>query len=140
MQSFLASLPAVNALLNSLAAVLIIAGFIAIRKGHRDVHRRYMIAATFVSGIFLISYVTKATLHGTTIFGGTGLSRVIYLCVLFSHLTLAIAVVPMVAVTLIRGLSARFDRHRAIARWTFPVWLYVSVTGVFVYLMLRPWY
>lgn len=99
-----------------------------------------MLAASVVSAVFLISYVTKTILIGTTPFGGTGASRVIYLTVLFSHLTLAIAAVPMVAITLIDGLRTRFDRHRRIARWTLPVWLYVSVTGVSIFFMLRPYY
>ncbi len=140
MQSILASLPTLNAILNSIAAVLLVLGFAAIKAGDRSRHRRYMLSTAVVSGIFLVSYVIKTIYHGTTLYGGTGLSRVVYLSVLFSHLTLAIGLVPLAAVTLIRGLQARFDRHRAIARWTLPIWLYVSVTGVLVYLMLRPWY
>lgn len=140
MRTILAQLPALNALLNGISAVLVALGYVAVRRGRRETHRRLMLAATVTSGLFLVSYVIKTWLHGTTVYGGTGWSRILYLTILFSHLTLAIAVVPLVAVTLISGLRERFRTHRAIARWTLPLWFYVSVTGVVVYFMLRPWY
>src|SRR5690606_6035146 len=99
-----------------------------------------MLAAVVTSAIFLISYVIKTWFHGTTLYGGTGLARVVYLTILFSHLSLAIVVVPLVIISVIHGLRKRYKAHRAIARWTYPIWLYVSVTGVLVFLMLRPWY
>lgn len=140
MRSILAQLPALNALLNGISAVLVALGYVAVRRGRRETHRRFMFAATATSGLFLVSYVIKTWLHGTTVYGGTGWLRTLYLTILFSHLTLAIAVVPLVAVTLLSGLRERFRQHRAIARWTLPIWFYVSVTGVVVYFMLRPWY
>lgn len=140
MDALLSSLPAVNAALNSISAVLIVAGFILAKQKKYDAHRRAMLAAVVTSAIFLISYVIKTWFHGTTLYGGTGLARVIYLTVLFSHLSLAIVVVPLVIISVIHGLRKRYKAHRAIARWTYPIWLYVSVTGVLVFLMLRPWY
>lgn len=136
----LSSLPAVNAVLNSISAVLIVIGIVQVKRKQFDAHRRVMLGAVATSALFLISYLIKTWFHGTTVYGGTGLSRTIYLTVLFSHLTLAIAVVPLVFVTVIHGLGKRFRKHRSIARWTYPIWLYVSVTGVLVFLMLRPYY
>src|SRR5690606_33678558 len=118
MRTILAQLPALNALLNGISAVLVALGYVAVRRGRRETHRRLMLAATVTSGLFLVSYVIKTWLHGTTVYGGTGWSRILYLTILFSHLALAIAVVPLVAVTLISGLRERFRTHRAIARWT----------------------
>lgn len=140
MRELLAALPAVNASLNGLSAILLILGWRTVLKREREKHRRLMLAACASSALFLVSYLVKTVFHGTTTYGGTGFDRTVYLFVLFSHLTLAIAVVPLALVTLVRGLQARFDKHRRIARWTLPIWLYVSVTGVVVYLMLRPWY
>lgn len=137
---FLSSLPAVNAILNSISAVLIVSAMVMIKRRRLEAHRKLMLAAVGTSGVFLISYVIKTMFHGTTVYGGTGLSRVIYLTVLFSHLSLAIAVVPLVLITVFHGLGKRFRNHRAIGKWTYPIWLYVSVTGVLVFLMLRPWY
>lgn len=99
-----------------------------------------MSAAALTSAVFLISYVTKTALYGTTPYGGAGLLRAVYLTVLFSHLTLAIAVVPLVIASVYFGWMDRLTRHRRIARWTYPIWLYVSVTGVVVFFMLRPYY
>lgn len=134
------ALPAWNAFLNSLSATFIVIGYVYIRKGDAPAHRRWMLYAVGSSGLFLVSYLIKTWLHGTTPYGGEGLIRTIYLMVLFSHLTLAIAIVPLVLVTVVRGLQHKYDRHRKIARWTLPIWLYVSVTGVIVFLMLRPYY
>ncbi len=99
-----------------------------------------MLVATVTSALFLVSYLIKTGFTARRSTGGPGSSRVIYLTVLFSHLTLAIAVVPLALVSVVSGLQSRFGRHRRIARWTYPIWLYVSVTGVLVYLMLRPYY
>lgn len=140
MSEVLSALPAVNALLNSISAVLIVAGYIFIKQKKRDAHRKAMLSAIVTSGLFLVSYLIKTWFYGTTLYGGTGLARVIYLTILFSHLTLAIVVVPMAIYSVWSGLNNRLQQHRRIARWTYPLWLYVSVTGVIVYFMLRPWY
>jgi len=136
----LSFLPALNALLNSISAVLIACGIVAIKNRRRTAHQRFMTAAAVTSALFLVSYVIKTLFHGTTPYGGEGLLRAVYLAVLFSHLTLAIAVVPMALASIFLGWKRRFDRHRPIGRWTYPLWLYVSVTGVLVYFMLRPYY
>ncbi len=135
-------LPAVNASLNAIATVLLLAGYYFIRQRKRLEHRRMMISAFWVSAAFLVSYLTYHGLRGgvATPFGGVGVIRPIYFGMLISHVVLA-AVVPVLAIiTLRRGLSSRFDPHKRIARWTFPIWLYVSVTGVLVYFMLYQWY
>jgi uncharacterized membrane protein YozB (DUF420 family) len=135
-------LPAVNATLNAIAAVLLVTGFLLIRNGRRRAHRGVMIAAFVTSVLFLASYLTYHGMRGgvSTPFGGEGIVRPIYFAILVTHVVLA-AVVPVLAIiTLRRGLSERFDRHRRIARWTLPIWLYVSVTGVLVYFMLYEWF
>lgn len=129
-------LPALNALLNTTSAVLLICGYTLIRRGRKQAHRRVMLAAFAVSILFLISYLVYHFQVGSVRFQKTGLVRSAYLGVLFTHTALAAAVPPLAIVTLARGLRGRFDRHRRIARWTLPIWLYVSVTGVLVYLML----
>jgi uncharacterized membrane protein YozB (DUF420 family) len=135
-------LPALNATLNAIAMVLLLVGFYFIKQKKWKVHRAVMIAAFGVSTIFLISYLTYHYLRGgvSTPFGGEGVIRPIYFFILITHIALA-AVTPVLAIiSLNRGLRKRFDRHRRIARWTFPIWLYVSVTGVIVYLMLYQWF
>lgn len=132
----IADLPAVNATLNAVAAVLLVSGFILIRRGRKRAHRRTMIAAFVASCLFLAGYVVYHASAGTVHFQGTGPIRVAYFAVLLTHTALAAAVPPLAVVTLWRGLGGRFDRHRRIARWTLPIWLYVSVTGVVIYWML----
>ncbi len=132
----LSDLPALNAFLNATAAILLVIGFSLIRAGRIRQHRAVMIAACAVSTLFLTSYVIYHANVGSKPFHGRGSIRVVYFTILLTHVVLAAAVVPLALVTLSRGLRGRFDRHRAIARWTFPIWLYVSVTGVIVYLML----
>jgi uncharacterized membrane protein YozB (DUF420 family) len=129
-------LPAVNAVLNGTAAVLLVWGFTLIRRGRKRTHQRVMLTAFGVSVLFLIGYLVYHAQVGTVRFRGTGPIRAVYLAILFTHTVLAAAVPPLAIVTLSRGLRRRFDRHRAIARWTLPIWLYVSVTGVIVYWML----
>jgi uncharacterized membrane protein YozB (DUF420 family) len=129
-------LPTLNALLNTASAVLLVTGHRLIHKGRKDSHRKFMIAACVVSSCFLISYLTYHYYHGTTRFLGEGWVRPFYFALLGSHTVLAASVVPLVLITLRRGLSDDINRHRAIARWTYPIWLYVSVTGVIVYVML----
>ena len=129
-------LPTVNASLNGLAALLLVAGFVMIRRGRVNAHRGFMIAAFTTSALFLVSYVIYHAGAGSRPFEGQGAVRLAYFAILVSHVVLAAAILPLAIVTLARALRGRFDRHAAIARWTLPVWLYVSVTGVVVYLML----
>jgi uncharacterized membrane protein YozB (DUF420 family) len=132
----LRDLPAVNATLNGAAAVLLVWGFTLIRGGRKRAHRNVMLAAFTVSILFLVSYVIYHANMGTVRFAHTGPVRTVYFVILITHTLLAACVPPLAIVTLSRGLRGRFDRHRAIARWTLPIWLYVSVTGVVVYWML----
>ena len=136
----LGDLPAVNATLNAISAVLLIIGFGLIRRRRIDAHRRVMIAAFATSTLFLICYVIYHANVGSRPFTGQGPIRQVYFAVLISHIVLAATVPPLALITLIRGLRARYDRHRKIARWTLPIWLYVSVTGVIVYVMLYQMY
>jgi putative membrane protein len=130
------ALPAVNAALNAIAAVLLVIAYILILKRRIDAHRRVMIAAFTTSSLFLICYVVYHAQVGSVPFTRQGFVRPLYFAILITHVTLAAAVLPLAIITLSRGLKARFDRHRAIARWTLPIWLYVSVTGVLVYVLL----
>jgi uncharacterized membrane protein YozB (DUF420 family) len=125
-----------NASLNGTSGVLLLAGFTMIRQGRMQAHKRCMIAAFIVSSVFLISYVIFHIRVGNVLFQGQGWIRPVYFTILISHVLLAIAIVPLAIITLSRALKEKFDRHRRIARWTFPLWLYVSVTGVVVYVML----
>ena len=128
--------PAVNATLNGSSAVLLLIGRWFIGRGRISIHRAFMIAALVTSSAFLVSYLYYHAHVRSVHFQGQGWSRPVYFSILISHTILAAVVVPMVIMTLSRALRERFDRHRAIARWTFPVWMYVSVTGVIVYVML----
>jgi putative membrane protein len=129
-------LPALNATLNTISTILLITGWVFIHRGERQKHKACMIAALITSGLFLTSYVIYHAQVGSVPFRGTGWIRTVYFSVLIPHVILAAAVVPPILITVSRGLSAKYDKHRRIARWTLPVWLYVSVTGVIVYLML----
>lgn len=129
-------LPTLNATLNALGAVCLVTGFVFIRRGNVRGHRAAMLSAFVLGVLFLISYLVYHFQVGSVPFQGTGLVRRIYFTVLVSHTILAATVPFLAAITLIRALRRRFDRHRAIARWTLPIWLYVSVTGVLVYWML----
>jgi uncharacterized membrane protein YozB (DUF420 family) len=129
-------LPTVNAALNSLSAVFLFTGYLFIKAGKRSAHRLCMLSACASSTLFLISYLVYHYQVGSVPFKGAGAVRVVYFAILISHTMLAAAVVPLALITLIRALRERFDAHRKIARWTFPIWLYVSVTGVVVYAML----
>ena len=132
----ISDLPALNATLNGIAAVLLVYGYTLIRRGERERHRRVMIAAFTTSALFLVSYVTYHANAGSRPFTGQGPIRLVYFTILITHVILAAAILPMALITLSHGLRSKFDRHRRIARWTLPIWLYVSVTGVVVYLML----
>lgn len=136
----LENLPTLNALLNSTSAVLLLIGYGFIRRKQIAAHRACMLSALVTSVLFFISYLTYHAQVGATKFLGEGIIRPVYFTLLTSHTLLAIAIVPMALITLSRALRGRFDRHRRIARWTFPVWLYVSVTGVLIYLMLYHWF
>ena len=128
--------PAINATLNGTSAVLIATGIGLIRSGHRAAHRGVMIAAVVCSSLFLLSYLYYHFHVGSVRFTGHGWIRPVYFGILVTHTVLAAIVVPLVITTLVRALRDKFDRHRAIARWTYPIWMYVSVTGVVIYLML----
>jgi uncharacterized membrane protein YozB (DUF420 family) len=129
-------LPALNATLNAISAVLLVVAYRFIRRGQRDLHKRTMLAAFTVSVLFLISYLVYHAQVGSVRYPGTGAVRIVYLSILATHTVLAAAVPVLAIVTLRRGLKGRFEKHKKIARWTLPVWLYVNVTGVVVYLML----
>lgn len=132
-------LPTVNAALNATAGLLLIIGYVLIRKGHIEAHRRAMISAFACSAVFLASYVVYHAQVGSKPFAGTGLARTIYFAILIPHVVLAAAVLPLAILTLRRGLLRNDVAHRRIAKITLPVWLFVSVTGVVVYLMLYHW-
>jgi uncharacterized membrane protein YozB (DUF420 family) len=129
-----------NASLNGASGILLVAGFTMIRQGRIQAHKRCMVAAFVASTIFLVSYVIYHIRVGNILFQGHGWIRPVYFTILISHVLLAITIVPLAIITLSRALAERFDRHRRIARWTLPLWLYVSVTGVVVYLMLYQFY
>ena len=129
-------LPALNAALNSLSAVFLFAGYLFIRAKNRDAHRACMLSAFACSMLFLISYLAYHFQVGSVGFKGRGWIRPVCFTILISHTVLAAAMVPLALITLVRALREKFDAHRRIARWTFPIWLYVSVTGVVIYLML----
>jgi len=129
-------LPAVNATLNAVSGVLLLIAYVHIRARRIQQHRRMMIAAFTTSSLFLISYLVYHAQVGSVPFPRYGFVRSLYFTILITHVTLAAAVLPLAVVTLSRGLKARYPQHRRIARWTFPIWLYVSVTGVLVYVLL----
>jgi putative membrane protein len=132
----LRDLPTVNASLNGLAAVLLLCGWIAIKKGRRDLHRNFMIAALAASALFLGCYLYYHAHHLTTRYQGQGIARYIYFFILGTHVPLAMVVLPASLVAVRFAMKGRFDRHVRVTRWLWPVWMYVSVTGVLVYLML----
>lgn len=133
-------LPALNATLNGLSAIFLVTGYVLIRRGERELHKRCMLAALTTSSLFLISYVIYHANTGSRPFPGTGFVRLVYFAILITHVVLAAAIVPLALTTAVRGLKAQYGRHVAIARWTLPLWLYVSVTGVVIYLMLYQMY
>lgn len=130
--------PAINALLNGSCAVFLISGWIAIKRKRIEFHRQCMIAAFTASAVFLVSYLARYYLTGSHKYPGDGWDRTFYLIVLTSHMLLAMVALPLAIRTLYLGLKKRFVPHRGIARWTWPIWIYVSITGVIVYLMLYP--
>jgi putative membrane protein len=134
--SWTSSLPALNAALNGTSALLLVSGFLAIRRGRRELHRKLMLSALLVASLFLASYVVYHHYHGDTPFEGQGAVRPIYFFVLVTHILGSMVALPMVLATLFFALTRRFERHRRLARFTFPLWLYVSTTGVLVFFLL----
>lgn len=134
--------PALNASLNALSGIFLLAGYINIKRKRIAIHRRFMIAACITSLLFLVSYVTYHSLrHGVvTRFAGTGAIRTFYLTMLTTHTILAVVIVPLAILSVMNGLRMRVIEHRRVARWTFPLWMYVSVTGVLVYFFLYHWF
>ena len=130
------ALPTINAILNATAAVLLVCGYRLIRRKQIETHRKVMTAAFVTSCLFLVCYLVYHAQVGSKHFPGTGMLKTVYLIILATHTVLAAAVPFLAIITLRRGLAAKYDKHRKIARWTFPIWLYVSVTGVIVYWML----
>ena len=134
------TLPHVNAALNAIAACFLFAGFLYVRAGNTSAHRACMVSAVVVSGLFLVSYVILRMNAPIFQFQGQGLIRPIYFTILASHVILAMAIVPLVGFTLFRAVTSRFELHRKVARWAWPAWMYVSVSGVVVYVMLYQLY
>jgi putative membrane protein len=134
---WVSALPAANASFNSLCAMCLVFGYRNIRQKNRVVHQRFMWAATTFSGLFLISYITYHFFHGDTKFPGQGLIRPVYFFILITHIGLSMVALPLILATLWYSVRGQFQFHRRIARWTFPIWLYVSITGVLVFLILN---
>jgi putative membrane protein len=134
---WVAALPAANASFNSMSALCLILGYINIRRGNRVAHMRFMLTATVFSALFLASYITYHAFHGDTRFPGQGWIRPAYFFILISHIGLSMVALPLILGALWYGLRSQFQFHRRIARWTFPIWLYVSVTGVIVFAVLK---
>jgi uncharacterized membrane protein YozB (DUF420 family) len=140
MTDYFSVLPHLNATLNASSFVLLSSGYYFIRRKNIPAHRNCQIAALTASVLFLVSYIVYHSHHGVTKFAGQGIARPVYFTILFTHTVLAVVIVPFVIVTVLRARRGDFLRHKAIARWTLPLWLYVSATGVIVYLMLYHFY
>ena len=136
----LQDLPAINATLNGLAAIFLLTGYALIRRGRRELHKRCMLAALTTSALFLVCYVVYHANVGSRPFAGQGAIRLVYFTILITHVTLAAIILPLALTTARRGLREDYGRHVRIARWTLPLWLYVSVTGVVIYVMLYQLY
>ncbi len=136
----LSFLPPIYATINGITAVVLVSAVVAIKKGNRKLHERLMTFAIVLSLAFLVMYVAYHMTSDSTKFGGEGFIRLVYFFLLISHILLSIAVIPLVLITYVRALAAKFDQHKKIAKITFPIWLYVAVTGVIVYLMIAPYY
>jgi putative membrane protein len=136
----LSFLPRIYATINGITAVVLLAGVLAIKNGKRKLHKQLMTTAIALSVAFLVMYVAYHMTTDSTKFGGEGMIRNVYFFILITHILLSIAVIPLVMITYVRALAEKFDRHKKIAKITFPIWLYVAVTGVVVYLMISPYY
>jgi putative membrane protein len=135
--AWVASLPAANAAFNSMSALCLLAGYIRIRRKQQAAHKRFMLSAAGFSALFLVSYITYHYFHGDTRFPGQGWVRPVYFAILISHIGLSMVALPLIFATLYFSLSGQFRIHRKVARWTFPIWMYISVTGVAVFFVLR---
>lgn len=133
-------LPPIYATINGLTAVILVMAVMQIKKGNRKTHQRLMQTAIVLSALFLVMYVAYHMTSESVSYGGEGLLRYLYFFILISHIALSIGIIPLVLITYVRALSEQFDKHRKLARITFPIWLYVAVTGVIVYLMISPYY
>jgi putative membrane protein len=133
-------LPPIYATINAFTAIILVIGVIQIKKGNRKTHENLMKLAIGLSALFLVMYVIYHMTSSSTPFGGEGTIRTVYFIILISHILLSIAVIPLVLITFVKALSKRFDKHKKIAKITFPIWLYVAVTGVIVYIMIAPYY
>lgn len=133
-------LPMFNAIFNSFTFIFLLAAWYAIRRKNITVHRRFIFAALTTTTLFLISYLTYHSLTESTKYGGVGPLRYVYFFFLLTHIVLAVVIVPLALTSVLSGLTTQVERHRKISRWTMPLWLYVSLTGVIVYLMIRPYY
>ena len=136
----LSFLPRIYATINGITAVVLVAGVLAIKNGKRQLHKQLMTTAIALSVVFLVMYVAYHMTTDSTKFGGEGMIRNVYFIILITHIILSIAVIPLVMITYVRALAQKFDKHKKIAKITFPIWLYVAVTGVIVYLMISPYY
>jgi putative membrane protein len=136
----LSFLPRIYATINGITAVVLVAGVLAIKNGKRQLHKQLMTTAIALSLAFLVMYIAYHMTTDSTKFGGEGMIRNVYFIILISHILLSIAVIPLVMITYVRALAEKFDKHKKIAKITFPIWLYVAVTGVIVYLMISPYY
>lgn len=133
-------LPLINAILNGLAFVLLICALVMVKKGKIQAHRNFILSAFGATFLFLISYLTFHAMSGSTSFGSDGVWKYIYYFILITHVSLSVVLLPLALFTLTKGLNMQVAKHRKIARWTMPIWLYVSITGVFVYLLISPYY
>ncbi len=136
----LSFLPPIYATINGITALILISGVLAIKNGKRKLHQSLMTSAIVLSLLFLVMYIAYHMTADSTKFGGEGLIKYVYFFILITHICLSIAIIPLVMITYVRTLSEQFDRHKKIAKITFPIWLYVAVTGVIVYLMISPYY
>lgn len=130
----------INAVINSIVSVLLVLAFILVRQKNYEAHKNVMLAAIVLSGLFLVSYIAHHLFAGETKFGGEGTIRTMYLVLLASHIILAAVILPIILFTAYRSLTGEYAKHKKIARYTFPLWLYVSITGVIVYLLISPYY
>jgi putative membrane protein len=131
---------AVNAAINTTVSVLLVLGYVLVRKKQFEAHKKVMLTAIILSALFLVSYIAHHLFAGETMFGGSGTIRIIYRILLFSHIILATIILPIVLFTAYQSLSGDYAKHKKVARYAFPLWLYVSITGVIVYLMISPYY
>ena len=131
---------AINAVINSMVSVLLIAALVFVKQKKYALHRKAMLTAMVLSVLFLVSYIAHHLLSGSTVYGGVGAVKYFYLFILITHIILAGIILPFILLTVYRGLTSEFNMHKKIARITFPIWLYVSITGVIVYLMISPYY